>query len=161
VLQEGLGQWPGPQNTKYLKGLRGDPNPFPSDRGCHSPGRPWGSQAWLPLWALPSTPHPPPPNPWVQCLLSHSDASNEGASWGPQCGRALGRVSVLSAALPHLGVRGAPRAGGSPNSAITGCLTVCMWHFLLLISFTRSPQPTPLHPARGPTPEARAYLFLE
>ena len=44
------------------------------------PGRTFSSGHSLPPRTL------PPPKSWVQCLLSHSNASNEGASRRSQCG---------------------------------------------------------------------------
>lgn len=59
--------------------------------------------------------YPPPPNPWVQCLLSHSDASNDGASQGvPSAVGALGRVFPLLAALALPGCRGYQGPEGLP-----------------------------------------------
>lgn len=89
-------------------------------------GRPWGSQAGprqeLPLWVPPAA--LPPPNPWVQCLLSHSDASNDGASQGVPSAvggtgkgavGAAGRVFPPSAVLTLPGCRGCQDPQGPPG----------------------------------------------
>lgn len=64
---------------------------FPSFLGAPFPLADPGRAKLVPGRNFPSglsqPPHTlPPPKSWVQCLLYHSNASNEGASRRPQCG---------------------------------------------------------------------------
>lgn len=90
----------------------------PADRGGAklAPGR------TFPSGALRAAPHPPSPKSWVQCLLSHSNASNEGASRRPQCGQGVLEGGVYSfRPSPSPRERDTPpREGGSPSPATTG-----------------------------------------
>lgn len=114
---------------------------FPSSLGvpspCHTrpPADPGGAKLApgrsFPSRALHATPHPPSPKSWVQCLLSHSNASNEGASRRPQCGQgALEGGYLLSPALTFTqGERYTSQGRRVPQSRHYGCLTECVWHF--------------------------------
>lgn len=112
--------------------------------GATSPGRAWWSQAsptqaGISPWALPATPYPVTPKSWVQCLLSHSNASNEGVSRRLLCGRgggALGRVvSTPSSPCLRLVTGGPPRAGGPPVPPLRVPTMLCACDIVLFISF--------------------------
>lgn len=98
-------------------------SPSPSSLGGRFPRRPWWSQAGpgqeCPLWALSAT----PPKSWVQCLLSHSNASNGGPSRRPQRGPVgpWEGSRVYSPLSPPSGASGGPpQAGGVPSLPTTG-----------------------------------------
>nr|KAF6403687.1 hypothetical protein HJG59_010085 [Molossus molossus] len=121
----------------------------------------WSQAGISPLGSLPPRTLPPPKS-WVQCLLSHSNASNEGPSRRPRCGQVgTGKGLVCSSLSSPSQVRGPPGQGG-PGSPLRVSGRVCVWDFSF-VSFTCSPPArTPIHPASNPLPRmSRAYLFSE
>lgn len=103
----------------------------------------------------------PPPNPWVQCLLSHSDASNDGAS---QCGGGTGKgVSTLCClGFAWVGVGGV-RALRAPQPCHYGLSDRTHVTFSVVDKLRPLPHATPTSPCWRPPPgrPKRIYFYSE